>query len=52
MIAQGNESVTDSDIIAETVQPLLNDAKVQIASPLGQTKDAAKFENRSCINVA
>jgi 3-deoxy-manno-octulosonate cytidylyltransferase (CMP-KDO synthetase) len=51
VMVQGDEPMTHPDMIAEAVQPLLNDAEVQVVNLLGRIKDTAEFEDRNCIKV-
>lgn len=51
VMVQGDEPMTHPDMIAEAVQPLLDDASIQVVNLLGQIKDTAEFEDRNCIKV-
>lgn len=51
VMVQGDEPMTHPDMITEAVQPLLDDADVQVVNLLGQIKDKAEFEDRNCIKV-
>lgn len=51
VMVQGDEPMTHPDMIAEAVQPMLNDGAVQVVNLLGEIKDAAEFEDRNCIKV-
>ena len=51
VMVQGDEPMTHPDMIAEAVQPMLDDASVQITNLLGQIKDVTEFEDRNCIKV-
>lgn len=51
VMVQGDEPMTHPDMIAEAVQPLLNDVEVQVVNLLGQITDTAEFEDRNCIKV-
>lgn len=51
VMVQGDEPMIHPDMIAEAVQPLLNDSDVHVVNLLGQIKDAAEFEDRNCIKV-
>ncbi|MBF0292868.1 MAG: 3-deoxy-manno-octulosonate cytidylyltransferase [Nitrospinae bacterium] len=51
VMVQGDEPMTHPDMIAEAVQPLLDDAGIQVVNLLGQIKDTAEFEDRNCIKV-
>jgi 3-deoxy-manno-octulosonate cytidylyltransferase (CMP-KDO synthetase) len=43
--------MTHPGMIAEAVQPLLDDPDTQVVNLLGQIKDATEFEDRNCIKV-
>lgn len=51
VMVQGDEPMTHPDMIAEAVQPLLDDPEVQVVNLLGRIKDTAEFEDRNCIKV-
>lgn len=51
VMVQGDEPMTHHDMIAEAVQPLLDDPDVQVVNLLGKIKDIAEFEDRNCIKV-
>lgn len=51
VMVQGDEPMTHPDMIAEAVQPLLDDSDVQVVNLLGKIKDIAEFEDRNCIKV-
>jgi 3-deoxy-manno-octulosonate cytidylyltransferase (CMP-KDO synthetase) len=51
VMVQGDEPLTHPDMIAEAVQPLLDDAAVQVVNLLAPIADAAEFEDRNCIKV-
>ena len=51
VMVQGDEPMTHPDMIAEAVQPLLDDATVQVVNLLGEISDVAEFEDRNCIKV-
>lgn len=51
VMVQGDEPMIHPDMIAEAVQPLLDDADVQVVNLLGRIKDDAEFEDRNCIKV-
>lgn len=51
VMVQGDEPLTHPDMIAEAVQPLLDDAGVQVVNLLAPIADAAEFEDRNCIKV-
>jgi len=51
VMVQGDEPMTHPDMIAEAVQPMLDDPDIQVVNLLGQIKDTAEFEDRNCIKV-
>lgn len=51
VMVQGDEPMTHPDMIAEAIQPLLEDPQVQIVNLLGTIQDAQEFEDRNCIKV-
>lgn len=51
VMVQGDEPMTHPDMIAEAIQPLIDDQDVQVVNLLGKIKDTAEFEDRNCIKV-
>lgn len=51
VMVQGDEPMTHPDMIAEAVQPMLDDPRIQVINLLGEIKDATEFEDRNCIKV-
>jgi 3-deoxy-manno-octulosonate cytidylyltransferase (CMP-KDO synthetase) len=51
VMVQGDEPMTHPDMIAEAVQPMLDDASIQVVNLLGKISDIAEFEDRNCIKV-
>lgn len=51
VMVQGDEPMIHPDMIAEAVEPLLEDPEVQVVNLLGDIRDAAEFEDRNCIKV-
>lgn len=51
VMVQGDEPMTHPDMIAEAVQPMIDDPAVQVVNLLGKIIDAAEFEDRNCIKV-
>ncbi len=51
VMVQGDEPMTHPDMIAEAIQPLLDDPHVQTVNLLGKIHDVAEFEDRNCIKV-
>jgi 3-deoxy-manno-octulosonate cytidylyltransferase (CMP-KDO synthetase) len=51
VMVQGDEPMTHPDMIAEAVQPLLDDPEVQVVNLLGRINNTTEFEDRNCIKV-
>jgi 3-deoxy-manno-octulosonate cytidylyltransferase (CMP-KDO synthetase) len=51
VMVQGDEPMTHPNMISEAVQPMLDDAGIQVVNLLGEIKDIAEFEDRNCIKV-
>jgi 3-deoxy-manno-octulosonate cytidylyltransferase (CMP-KDO synthetase) len=51
VMVQGDEPMTHPDMIAEAVQPMLDDEAIQVVNLLGKISDIAEFEDRNCIKV-
>ena len=51
VMVQGDEPMTHPDMIAEAVQPMLDDPTIQVVNLLGEIKDDAEFEDKNCIKV-
>lgn len=51
VMVQGDEPMMHPDMIAEAIQPMLDDPSVQVVNLLGQISDIAEFEDRNCIKV-
>jgi 3-deoxy-manno-octulosonate cytidylyltransferase (CMP-KDO synthetase) len=51
VMVQGDEPMTHPDMIAEAVQPMIDDASIQVVNLLGNISDIAEFEDRNCIKV-
>jgi 3-deoxy-manno-octulosonate cytidylyltransferase (CMP-KDO synthetase) len=51
VMVQGDEPMTHPDMIAEAVQPMLDDASIQVVNLLGTISALAEFEDRNCIKV-
>jgi 3-deoxy-manno-octulosonate cytidylyltransferase (CMP-KDO synthetase) len=51
VMVQGDEPMTHPDMIAEAVQPMLDDVSIQVVNLLGKISDTAEFEDRNCIKV-
>ena len=51
VMVQGDEPMIHPDMIAEAVQPMLDDVSIQVVNLLGKISDIAEFEDRNCIKV-
>jgi 3-deoxy-manno-octulosonate cytidylyltransferase (CMP-KDO synthetase) len=51
VMVQGDEPMTHPDMVAEAVQPMLDDPSIQVVNLLGTISDIAEFEDRNCIKV-
>lgn len=51
VMVQGDEPMTHPNMILEAVQPMLDDASIDVVNLLGEIKDDAEFEDRNCIKV-
>jgi len=51
VMVQGDEPMTHSDMIAEAVQPMIDDPSIKVLNLLGTIKDIEEFEDRNCIKV-
>ncbi len=51
VMVQGDEPMTHPDMIAESLQPMLDDPGVKVVNLLGTIHDIAEFEDRNCIKV-
>lgn len=51
VMVQGDEPMTHPDMIAEAVQPLIDELDVQVVNLIGEITDQAEFEDRNCIKV-
>ena len=51
VMVQGDEPMTHPDMIAEAVQPLIDELDVQVVNLIGEIADQAEFEDRNCIKV-
>lgn len=51
VMVQGDEPMIHSDMIAEAVQPMLDDPSVNVVNLIAPIGDAAEFEDRNCIKV-
>jgi 3-deoxy-manno-octulosonate cytidylyltransferase (CMP-KDO synthetase) len=51
VMVQGDEPMTHPGMIAEAIQPMLDDPEVQVVNLLGEIVDHNEFEDRNCIKV-
>jgi 3-deoxy-manno-octulosonate cytidylyltransferase (CMP-KDO synthetase) len=51
VMVQGDEPMTHPDMIAEAVQPMLDDPSIQVVNLLGEINGKGEFEDRNCIKV-
>jgi len=51
VMVQGDEPMTHPDMIAEAVQPMLDDPSILVTNLLGEIKSNEEFEDRNCIKV-
>jgi 3-deoxy-manno-octulosonate cytidylyltransferase (CMP-KDO synthetase) len=51
VMVQGDEPMTHPDMIAEAVQPMLDDPELKIVNLLGEIGSLEEFEDRNCIKV-
>lgn len=51
VMVQGDEPMTNADMIRESVQPICDNATIQVVNLLGEIADVEEFEDRNCIKV-
>lgn len=51
VMVQGDEPMTCSEMIEESVSPLLKDSMVKVSNLLGKIESINEFEDRNCIKV-
>jgi 3-deoxy-manno-octulosonate cytidylyltransferase (CMP-KDO synthetase) len=51
VMVQGDEPMTDPDMITEAVQPMLDDDKILVTNLLGKIESQEEFMDRNCIKV-
>ena len=51
VMIQGDEPMTHPDMIAEAIEPLLNDSSVKVVNLLGDISSDEEFKDRNCIKV-
>lgn len=51
VMVQGDEPMTNPDMITEAVTPMLNNPEIVVTNLLGDIKSKEEFEDRNCIKV-
>jgi 3-deoxy-manno-octulosonate cytidylyltransferase (CMP-KDO synthetase) len=51
VMVQGDEPMTDAEMISEAVNPMLDDPAIKVVNLLGQIESIEEFEDRNCIKV-
>lgn len=51
VMVQGDEPMIHPDMISEALNPMLQDAALQVVNLLGRIESTAEFEDRNCIKV-
>lgn len=51
VMVQGDEPMTDSEMISEAVNPMLEDPTIKVVNLLGKIESNDEFEDRNCIKV-
>jgi 3-deoxy-manno-octulosonate cytidylyltransferase (CMP-KDO synthetase) len=51
VMVQGDEPMTDPEMITEAVQPMIDDPSILITNLLGKIENITEFEDRNCIKV-
>ena len=51
VMVQGDEPMVNSQMITDSVQPLINDKEVKVTNLLGDIKTKEEFEDKNCIKV-
>jgi len=51
VMVQGDEPMTNPDMITEAVTPMLNNTEIIVTNLLGDIKSTEEFEDRNCIKV-
>ena len=51
VMVQGDEPMTHPNMIEEAVNPMLQDASINVTNLLGEIKSVAEFEDPNCIKV-
>tara|TARA_Y100000746_G_C15374927_1_gene395796 strand:- start:222 stop:971 length:750 start_codon:yes stop_codon:yes gene_type:complete len=51
VMVQGDEPMTDPEMINEAVQPMLNHSDIKVVNLIGAIENIKEFEDRNCIKV-
>ena len=51
VMVQGDEPMTQPEMLAQAIKPFYEDSDVQVTNLLGTIKDNSEFEDRNCIKV-
>ena len=51
VMVQGDEPMTQSDMIAEAITPMINNLEIVVTNLMGDIKSVEEFEDRNCIKV-
>tara|TARA_B100001093_G_scaffold420282_1_gene412130 strand:+ start:5639 stop:6379 length:741 start_codon:yes stop_codon:yes gene_type:complete len=51
VMVQGDEPMTDPDMITEAVTPMINDRSIKVVNLVADIKSQEEFEDRNCIKV-
>jgi 3-deoxy-manno-octulosonate cytidylyltransferase (CMP-KDO synthetase) len=51
VMVQGDEPMTHPGMIAEAVQPMLDDPSIKVVNLMGEIKTREEYEDRNCIKV-
>jgi len=51
VMVQGDEPMTNAEMIIEAVEPMLSDPLIRVVNLMGEIKDDIEFEDRNCIKV-
>jgi 3-deoxy-manno-octulosonate cytidylyltransferase (CMP-KDO synthetase) len=51
VMVQGDEPMTNPEMISEVLQPMLDDPDVRVTNLIGEIKSMEEFEDRNCVKV-
>jgi 3-deoxy-manno-octulosonate cytidylyltransferase (CMP-KDO synthetase) len=51
VMVQGDEPMTQPEMISEAIQPMLEDPEIQVLNLMSEIKNFEEFEDRNCIKV-